>query len=105
MNDMRVSKLAELLVKYSVAVKKGDKVKIRGDYAAAPLVQAVYAEVLKSGGHPIVFLEPEGLAEILYKYASEEQLKLSMSLRRLLPINMMLQSLWVVRPIPKPSVK
>jgi len=75
MNDIRVSKLAELLVKYSVAVKKGDKVKIRGDYAAAPLVQAVYAEVLKAGGHPMVFLEPEGLAEILYKYASEEQLK------------------------------
>jgi hypothetical protein len=33
------------------------------------VVKAVYAEVLKAGGHPIVFLEPEGLAEIYYKYA------------------------------------
>ena len=75
MKDVRIEKMAELLVNYSVTVQKGDKVKIRGEYAAAPLVKAVYAEVLKAGGHPIVFLEPEGLAEILYKYASDEQLK------------------------------
>jgi aminopeptidase len=75
MKDIRVEKLADLLVRYSVAVQKGDKVKIRGDYAAAPLVKAVYAEVLKAGGHPIVFMEPDGLAEIFYKYASDEQLR------------------------------
>jgi aminopeptidase len=75
MSDIRVEKLAELLVKYSVAVKKGDRVMIKGDYAAAPLVKAVYAETVKAGGHPIVFLEPEGLAEIFYKYASDEQLR------------------------------
>ena len=31
MKDIRIEKLAQLLVNYSVAVRKGDKVKIRGD--------------------------------------------------------------------------
>ncbi|MFA5629570.1 MAG: aminopeptidase [Dehalococcoidales bacterium] len=75
MRDIRIEKLAELLVNYSVSVQNGDKVRIRGDYLAAPLVKAVYAEVLKAGGHPIVFFEPEGLTEIFYKYASDEQLR------------------------------
>ncbi|MDD4873867.1 MAG: aminopeptidase [Dehalococcoidales bacterium] len=75
MNDLRVNKLAELLVKYSVSVKKGDKVMIKGEYETAPLVLAVYGEVIKAGGHPIVFLEPEGISEIFFKNASDEQLK------------------------------
>jgi aminopeptidase len=73
--DIRIEKLADLLVNYSVAVKPGDKVAIQGDTVAQPLLVAVYASVLKAGGHPFFLLSPEGSSEIFYRYASDEQLK------------------------------
>ena len=94
MKDIRIEKLAQLLVNYSVAVRKGDKVKIRGDCRLRRWSK-IYAEVLKAGGHPVVFLELEGLAEIFYKYASDEQLKFIHEPEKILPINMMLPSVWV----------
>jgi aminopeptidase len=75
MSDPRVEKLAELLVNYSVSVRKGDKVAIQAEATAAPLIKAVYAKVLQAGGHPFLLCSPEGLDEIFYSLASEEQLK------------------------------
>jgi len=75
MVDPRIEKLAGLLVGYSVAVKTGDRVYIRGDEAAGPLIRAVYAEVLKAGAYPLLAIQPNGIAEVLYKHASDDQLK------------------------------
>ena len=75
MADIRVEKLAELLVNYSVAVKSGDKVAIQGESLAEPLHKAIYAKVLQAGGHPFFVITPSGTPEIFYKYASDEQLK------------------------------
>lgn len=68
-------KYAEVLVNYSLKVQKGQTVMIRGSYIAEPLIQAVYREVLKAGGHPIVMTQIRGLQRIYYENASDEQLK------------------------------
>lgn len=75
MTDPRVQKLAELLVQYSVEVKKGDKVWLQGPTTAAPLIREVYKQVLLAGGLPFTMLSlPDG-QELLYRYASDEQLQ------------------------------
>jgi aminopeptidase len=75
MSDPRIDKLADVLVRYSVAVQPGDKVVIRGDELAAPLLKAVYARVLQAGGHPLMQVALEGTEELFYRYASDEQLQ------------------------------
>ena len=71
MADVRVEKLAELLVDYSVAVRQGDKVVINGDSGAAPLVEAVYAKVLQAGGYPLVMSHLAATDELLFRYGSD----------------------------------
>ncbi len=75
MTDVRIDKLAELLVSYSVAVRPGDKVVINGDNSAGPLVEAVYARVLQAGGHPLVMTQSGATTELLFRYGSDEQLQ------------------------------
>ena len=75
MMDQRIAKLADVLVNYSVAVKPGELVAIQAAPVAEPLVVALYAAVLRAGGHPTVRLAPDVLAELLLKHGSEEQLK------------------------------
>jgi len=72
--DPRVTQLAELLVGYSVDVKPGDRVLIRGDSNAEPLLLEIYAKVLQAGGQPVFFTGFPRQNEIFYKYASDSQL-------------------------------
>jgi len=58
--DIRMEKLAELLVKYSVGVKPGDKTAIMGESSAEPLLKAIYVNVLKAGGYPYIISSPGG---------------------------------------------
>jgi aminopeptidase len=74
MRDPRLKKLAEVLVNYSVGVKKGQLVRINGAAVAEALVVEIYREVIKAGGHPMVRMGPEETSEIFFKNASEEQL-------------------------------
>lgn len=67
-------KLAKIVVNYSIEVKKGHRVAIIGPAFAKDLYQALYAEIIKNGGHPLALPQIEGLNEIFYKLASEEQL-------------------------------
>ena len=75
MADIRIEKMADLLVNYSVAVKEGDKVAIMGDALAEPLLKAIYVKVLQAGGNPYLTMSPAGLEELFFKYASDAQLK------------------------------
>ena len=52
MSDPRTENLAKILVGYSTEVKEGEVVSIDGESAAAPLLLAVYEEVLKAGAQP-----------------------------------------------------
>jgi aminopeptidase len=73
--DPRVEKLAEVIVSYSVAVRPGDKVVIEGDSLAEPLIKAVYVKALQAGGHPLMRVALPGMEDLLFKYASNEQLQ------------------------------
>ncbi|MGI8462266.1 MAG: aminopeptidase, partial [Solirubrobacterales bacterium] len=74
MRDSRVDALAKVLVGYSTAVGKGDVCLVEGGVAAEPLLQAVYEEVLKAGGHPVVQIGMEGQQAAYFKHASDDQL-------------------------------
>jgi aminopeptidase len=64
-----------ILVGYSTEVKEGETVSIDGESAAAPLLLAVYEEVLKAGANPIMNVSLDGQAAAFYKHAGDKQLE------------------------------
>ena len=74
MRDQRADALARILVECSCDVKEGDVCLVQGETAAEPILLAIYEEVLKRGGFPIVDLSMEGQAPTFFKYASDKQL-------------------------------
>ncbi|HOU12494.1 MAG TPA: aminopeptidase [Anaerolineae bacterium] len=72
--DIRLARMARLLVEYSVNVQPGERVGIISSPAAADLVREVYACVLERGGNPLVYLSLPGLEEIFYRTANDAQL-------------------------------
>src|SRR5215212_90122 len=75
MRDPRVDALARILVGYSTGIKEGDTCLIEGGSPAEPLLKAVYEEVLKAGGNPIVSMSMEGQMASYFKHASDRQLE------------------------------
>lgn len=75
MSDIRIQKLADLLVNYSVGVKPGERVFINASSLAEPLVKEVYIKVLQAGGNPFTIAALPGMDELLYKYGSDAQLQ------------------------------
>ncbi len=74
MRDPRLTKLAGVLVNYSVGVKQGELVRINAWEGTGPLMAEVYRAVIAAGGHPMVRSASEELSEIFLKSASDEQL-------------------------------
>lgn len=72
--DARIDKLARLLVRYSVDVKPGQEVLISGSTVSEPLIQAIYVEVLKAGGHPHVRLAFEDQDYLFFAHADDTQI-------------------------------
>ena len=56
-------------------MSEGDVCTIEGESAAEPLLQAVYEEVLKAGGNPIVNMAVEGQSAAYFEHASDAQLQ------------------------------
>ncbi|MBE9524345.1 MAG: aminopeptidase [Chloroflexi bacterium] len=75
MADPRLVRLAETLVNYSVKVKPGDWVMIRGDVVSEPLVVEVVHSVLKAGGLPNINLTSDDITEAYLRSSSDKQLK------------------------------
>jgi aminopeptidase len=73
--DPRIQNLAKILVGYSTKVKEGEVVSIDGENAAAPLLLAVYEEVLKAGGNPVLNVALDGQIASYFKNASDKQLE------------------------------
>ena len=74
MADLRIEKLARILVDHSTTVKPGDRVAIEAVTVAEPLVQAIYELVLQRGGLPHILLHPQQEEEYFLKHANEAQL-------------------------------
>ena len=73
--DLRTRKLAQIAVRYSVAVKPGEKVIISGGNEAISFLVELYKEVILQGGIPIVRVGLPDVSDFYYKYADEKQLK------------------------------
>lgn len=74
MGDPRVETVAKILVDYSVEVKPNQLVRITGAPEGAPLVLAVYRQVLERGAHPWLQVALAGAEELFYAYAGDAQL-------------------------------
>ena len=74
MTDPRVSKLADLLVNYSLELKPGQIVRLDGGTVAAPFIRELYRGALRAGAHPRTRVEVEGTDVIAVGEASDEQL-------------------------------
>jgi aminopeptidase len=75
MSDPRVTNLAKILVGYSTEVKEGEVVAIDGETAAAPLLLAVYEEVLLAGAHAVMNVALDGQIAAYFKHADDPQLE------------------------------
>ncbi len=74
MADLRLQRMAKVLVNYSIGVKKGERLAIRTPAIAAPLVREIYREAIRAGAFPETFISLPGLSEIMLKEGSDEQL-------------------------------
>ncbi len=83
MADVRVEKLAQILVDHSAEIKPGDRVAIEATTAAEPLVRALCATILERGGFPHLLLELPDQEEILFAHARDEQLEAVPTFRKL----------------------
>jgi len=72
--DPRVENLAKLLVNYCVEVGPGDEVLLNGHLLTRPLMIATYREIVRAGGHPLVFWSASEMQEIMLKEGNDEQL-------------------------------
>jgi len=75
MRDPRLDGLAEIVVRYSTAVRPGDLVTIVGDANAMPGVEAFHRAVYAAGGHPSFHVRSQSLHECLLRHGSDEQLR------------------------------
>jgi len=82
MHDQRLGKWADTLVDYSLEVQPGQEILIRVDEPAIPLAREVYRSVLRAGGNPHIFVRVEGVDEIFFKGASDEQLDFVSPIRK-----------------------
>src|SRR5437764_1635374 len=74
MQDIRIERWAHTLIHYSLSVKSGETIAIHATPLAAPLVEAVYREILRTGEHPVPLIDLENLEEILLRQGSDAQL-------------------------------
>jgi aminopeptidase len=73
--DPRLTKLAQVLVHYSLVLKMGQLVRIHGPALAAPLMLEVYRAAIATGAHVLMRPSIDGTDEIFYKLGSDEQLR------------------------------
>lgn len=74
MRDQRIDKWAEVLVTFSLAVKKDQTVLISGDLEAMPLLEAAYEHLILAGAKVELIVLQRSLSEFLLKYGSEDQI-------------------------------
>ncbi len=74
MTDMRLQRLADVLVNYSTSVQPGEWVGILGDVVALPALREVYKAVVKAGGNPTLFMSDEQMSRGFMREANDDQI-------------------------------
>ena len=72
--DVRLTKLAKLLVNYSVHVQENEKVSISGTTESEPLLRELYKQVLIAGAHPNIRMEFDDEKYIFFSLARDQHL-------------------------------
>ncbi len=76
MTDIGILKQAEILVNYSLKVKKGERIVVISDFEAKPLALEVYCLLIKNGASEVrMKFDSYEFAKTYFKNASPEQLK------------------------------
>ena len=74
MPDPRITKLARILIQYSLEIKPGQMLQILTHPLAEELTLAAYEEAIKAGANVFLRNAVPGTDELFYKYASDAQL-------------------------------
>lgn len=74
MSDIRLHKLANLLVNYSTRVKKDDFVLVQANDIAIPWIVEVVKEAIKVGAHVETLVDLPDVNEVILKSATNDQL-------------------------------
>lgn len=74
MADPRLSRLANVLVNYSLEVQKGETVAIEANANSFPLALETSRAVLRAGGHPFLTWRDSAFTEVFLQEANAEQL-------------------------------
>ncbi len=74
MADDRITKLAKVLTRYSLRVKRDDWVVVRGAALADELMRALMAEILDAGGNPTLDVSIPGASSLLLSRGSDRQI-------------------------------
>lgn len=74
MSDMRLARLAEIILHYSVNIQPGDWVLINTNLAALPLTNEVSRQIWAAGGRTSLHFESDALNEIFLSTATDETL-------------------------------
>ena len=69
--DARIENLAKTLCHYSLTAKPRENIAVNGSTAAAPLIEALYSELIKAGAYPLVRMVPDNASEILFTHGSD----------------------------------
>jgi aminopeptidase len=74
MSDIRLQRMAQVLVRYSLALKREERLAILTSPSATLLVHEVLREAIRAGAYPETFVALPGVQEVILKEASHEQL-------------------------------
>lgn len=77
MKDLRIDKLARLLVRYSTSLQKGEKVLIEAFDIPPDLVAALVREAREVGALPMVLVKQNRILREMYRLADEELMTLA----------------------------
>ena len=84
MPDPRVTKLAQVLVRYSLDLQPGQQLHLRASPLAEELSLAVYKDAVLAGAHVHLGIGLPGAEEVFFKNASDAQLDFVSPVRRLI---------------------
>jgi aminopeptidase len=75
MTDIRMERLADILVNYSTRVGTGDWVGLLGNADSLPILRVINRKVIEAGGNPTLLITDEVMARDLLRSGSDEQLQ------------------------------
>ncbi|MGA1199726.1 MAG: aminopeptidase, partial [Candidatus Latescibacterota bacterium] len=74
MTDPRIAQIAEVIIRYSLNIQPGEKLAIRGNSLAAPLIKEAYRAAIRAGAHVVTLITLPGLQKIFMDESNDDQL-------------------------------